>query len=48
MCRKTRAAHGACRIHEAKHDPPKMILGRLKDVEKEIAADIKTLEKMLG
>ena len=33
---------------EAKHDPPKMILGRLKDLEKEIAADIKTLEKMLG
>ena len=33
---------------EAKHDPPKVILGRLKDLEKEIAADIKTLEKMLG
>jgi type I restriction enzyme M protein len=33
---------------EAKHDPPKVILGRLKDLEKEIAADIKALEKMLG
>lgn len=30
------------------HEPPKAILGRLKDLEKEIAADIKTLEKMLG
>jgi type I site-specific restriction endonuclease len=32
---------------EAKHDPPKVILGRLKDLEKEIAADIRKLEGML-
>ncbi len=33
---------------EPKHDPPQVILDRLKDLEKEIAADIRTLEKMLG
>ena len=33
---------------EAKHDPPQVILDRLKNLEKEIAADIRTLEKMLG
>jgi type I restriction enzyme M protein len=33
---------------EAKHDSPKVILGRLKGIEKEIAADIRRLETMLG
>ena len=33
---------------EVKHDAPQVILSRLKDLEKEIAADIGTLEKMLG
>ncbi|MCC6127487.1 MAG: SAM-dependent DNA methyltransferase [Pirellulales bacterium] len=32
---------------EAKHDPPKVILSRLKDLEKEIASDICKLEGIL-
>jgi type I restriction enzyme M protein len=32
---------------EVKHDPPMLILGRLKDLEKEIVADVRKLEGML-
>jgi type I restriction enzyme M protein len=36
-------------VHEEVHyDPPKVILGRLKELEKEIANDLKELEAMLG
>lgn len=33
---------------EATHDPPRVILERLKNLEQEIAVDIRTLENMLG
>ena len=36
-------------VHEEVHyDPPKVILGRLKELEKEIANDLEELEAMLG
>lgn len=36
------------RYEEAKYDPPKKILARLQELEKEIAADLDELEGMLG
>ncbi len=36
-------------VHEeVKYDPPKVIIGRLKKLEKEIAKDLKELEAMIG
>lgn len=33
---------------EEEHDPPKVIIGRLRELEEEIAADLNELEAMLG
>ena len=36
-------------VHEEiEYDPPRIIIGRLKKLEKEIARDLKELEAMLG
>lgn len=33
---------------EVEYEPPKVILGKLRDLEKEIQEDLDTLEEMLG
>ena len=36
-------------VHEeVEYDPPRVVIGRLKKLEKEIAADLEELEAMLG